>query len=165
MVVEEKWIVRRPLDGVPKLDDFELVKSDVGPVGEGEIAFKAEFVSVDPYLRYRAAAVKPPATMPGSIVATVTESKHPKFSAGQRILAHCGWVKTGKLNPEVKELSVMPAPEIGSLSPSLLLGACGMPGVTAYKGLLELCQPKQGETVLVNAAAGAVGSLVGQVLQ
>ena len=56
-----------------------------------------------------------------------------------------------------------PAPSIGTLSPSLLLGALGMPGATAYFGLLEICQPKAGETVVVNGAAGAVGSLVGQI--
>ena len=57
----------------------------------------------------------------------------------------------------------MPAPDLGKLSKSLLLGSCGMPGNTAYFGLLELCEPKQGETVVVSGAAGAVGSLVGQI--
>ena len=57
----------------------------------------------------------------------------------------------------------MPAPDLGKLSKSLLLGSCGMPGNTAYFGLLELCQPQPGETVVVSGAAGAVGSLVGQI--
>merc|ERR1719384_1100001 len=82
-----------------------------------------------------------------------------------------GWVDVGILDPMAKssapgsEGTVMtrPAPSIGTLSPSLLLGALGMPGATAYFGLLEICQPKAGETVVVNGAAGAVGSLVGQI--
>ena len=60
-------------------------------------------------------------------------------------------------------MSCVKAPELPGVSLSLLLGACGMPGNTAYFGLLELCQPKPGETVVVNGAAGAVGSLVGQI--
>ena len=60
-------------------------------------------------------------------------------------------------------LAMMKAPELPGLSPSLLLGACGMPGNTAFFGFLEICQPKDGDTVVVNGAAGAVGSLVGQI--
>ena len=60
-------------------------------------------------------------------------------------------------------MSVFKAPDIGKLSPSLLLGACGMPGNTAYYGLMEICQPKKGDVLVVNGSAGAVGSLVGQI--
>merc|ERR1719481_2158903 len=88
--------------------------------------------------------MKPPIDpMIGSSVAVVEESKNPKFPKGAII--------------------VILAPDLGPMSKSLLLGACGMPGNTAYFGFLELCEPKAGETVVVSGAAGAVGSLVGQI--
>ena len=71
--------------------------------------------------------------------------------------------KMGRDSPGNTLGGIMPAPELSPLSKSLLLGSCGMPGNTAYFGLLELCQPKAGETVVVSGAAGAVGSLVGQI--
>merc|ERR1712020_228498 len=113
----------------------------------------------------------PPFTMIGSSVAEVEESRHPDFPVGTTIVLMAGWVERGIVDPDkMKKDSpggtlggVMPAPDLPGLSKSLLLGACGMPGNTAYFGLLELCQPKAGETVVVNGAAGAVGSLVGQI--
>ncbi len=80
----------------------------------------------------------------------------------------CVFLSTGKLNPSKNSSvagipPVVLVPDLKDLSPSLHLGACGMPGVTAHRGFLDLCQPKKGEMALVNAAAGAVGSLVGQV--
>ena len=79
---------------------------------------------------------------------------------GQTIITQSGWVERGVVKPDGR---ITPAPDLGKLSKSLLLGSCGMPGNTAYFGLLELCQPKAGETVVVSGAAGAVGSLVGQI--
>merc|ERR1719466_708787 len=113
----------------------------------------------------------PPFTMIGSSVAEVEESKHPSYPKGSTIIILAGWVERGVVSPDTmgkdspgKTLGgVMPAPDLGPLSKSLLLGACGMPGNTAYFGLLEICKPKAGETVVVSGAAGAVGSLVGQI--
>merc|ERR1719445_2703567 len=113
----------------------------------------------------------PPMTMIGGALYKVLQSKNKDFPEGSQIMSMIGWVDVGILDPMAKssapgsEGTVMthPAPSIGTLSPSLLLGALGMPGNTAYFGLLELCQPKAGETVVVNGAAGAVGSLVGQI--
>merc|ERR1711992_295330 len=109
--------------------------------------------------------------MIGSSVEVVEESKNPKFPKGAIIVILAGWVERGIVNPDNMGKNspgntlggVMPAPDLGPMSKSLLLGACGMPGNTAYFGFLELCQPKSGETVVVNGAAGAVGSLVGQI--
>merc|ERR1719481_246159 len=121
-------------------------------------------------MRPYTARMTPPITMIGSSVAEVEESLHPAFPRGATIVTYAGWVERGVLTPdEVNKNSsgglggVIRAPQIGSLRLSLLLGVCGMPGNTAYFGLLELCQPKQGETVVVSGAAGAVGSLVGQI--
>merc|ERR1719348_1108223 len=115
--------------------------------------------------------MSPPFTMIGSSVAVVEETKNPKFVKGQTIIILAGWVERGIVNPDKMGKDspgntlggIMPAPELGKLSKSLLLGSCGMPGNTAYFGLLEICKPKAGETVVVSGAAGAVGSLVGQI--
>merc|ERR1719251_130477 len=115
--------------------------------------------------------MSPPFTMIGSSVAEVEESRNPKFTVGQTIIILAGWVERGIVDPVNMGKNspgntlggVMPAPDLGPMSKSLLLGACGMPGNTAYFGFLELCQPKAGETVVVSGAAGAVGSLVGQI--
>merc|ERR1719460_1606136 len=114
----------------------------------------------------------PPFTMLGSSVAEVEESRHPDFPVGATIVLMAGWVERGIVDPDkMKKDSpgeslggVMPAPDLPKgLSKSLLIGSCGMPGNTAYFGLLDICKPKAGETVVVSGAAGAVGSLVGQI--
>merc|ERR1711963_1206350 len=113
--------------------------------------------------------LQPPCDMTiGQIVAKVVESKHKDFPENCIVLANVGWVKTGIFNVDAINTaqpgSLMRAPEMPpGASLSYLLGACGVPGIAAYFGLLEICQPKDGETVIVNGAAGAVGSLVGQI--
>merc|ERR1719385_158510 len=112
----------------------------------------------------------PPFTMIGSSVAEVEESRHPNFPVGTTIVLMAGWGGRGIVDPDkMKKDSpgqtlggVVPAPDLPSgLSKSLLIGSCGMPGNTAYFGLLEICKPKAGETVVVSGAAGAVGNVVG----
>merc|ERR1719398_148374 len=106
----------------------------------------------------------PPFTMIGSSVAEVEESRHPDFPVGATIVLMAGWVERGIVDPDkMKKDSpgeslggVMPAPDLPKgLSKSLLIGSCGMPGNTAYFGLLDICKPKAGETVVVSGAAGA----------
>merc|ERR1712141_668917 len=116
--------------------------------------------------------MNPPYTMIGQNVAKIIESKDPEYPKDSVVLTKSGWVKTGivqtsgslggfgiKANQLVDKVPDLPP----GLSQSVLLGVCGMPGCTAYFGFLEICQPKSGETVVVNGAAGAVGSLVGQI--
>merc|ERR1719312_594804 len=113
----------------------------------------------------------PPFTMIGSSVAVVEESRHPTYPKGSTIVILAGWIERGIVDPDKMGMAspgnnlggVLKAADMGSLSKSLLLGACGMPGNTAYFGLLEICKPQAGETVVVSGAAGAVGSLVGQI--
>merc|ERR1719331_766735 len=115
----------------------------------------------------------PPFTMIGSSVAEVEESRHPDFPVGTTIVLMAGWVERGIVDPDKMNKDspggtlggVMPVPDQypTGLSKSLLIGSCGMPGNTAYFGFLELCNPQPGETVVVSGAAGAVGSLVGQI--
>merc|ERR1719186_2140724 len=112
-------------------------------------------------------SMTPPLTMIGSSVALVEESRNSKYPKGSSVISYAGWVERAVVNPESKMRTMpmcVPAPPLPpAINPSLLLGACGMPGNTAYFGFLEICQPKAGETVVVSGAAGAVGSLVGQI--
>ena len=171
MVKGRRWVLKHHFDGVPKAEDFELVEEDLPELKDGQVLVKALWLSVDPYMRPYTARLNPPFTMIGEALFKVLESKNQKFPKGSQLLCNCGWVDVGILDPNDKfsapgqnsKLTPHPAPSIGNLSSSLLLGACGMTGNTAYFGLLELCKPKAGETVVVNGAAGAVGSLVGQI--
>jgi len=172
MVLGRKWVLLQHFSGNPKPEDFKLVEEELGELKDNEIQFKSLFLSVDPYMRPYTMRMKPPIDpMIGSSVAVVEESKNPKFPKGAIIVILAGWVERGIVDPDNMGKNspgntlggVMPAPDLGPMSKSLLLGACGMPGNTAYFGFLELCEPKAGETVVVSGAAGAVGSLVGQI--
>jgi len=157
-------LAARP-SGFPKESDFQLVESPVPTPGPGEFLIRTIFLSVDPYMRGRMndrPSYAPPVglgqTMVGNIVGQVAQSNHPKFPAGAYVEARLGWqefaVSDGKgvriVDPQIAPLSAF-------------IGVLGMPGLTAYFGLLDIGQPKPGETVLVSGAAGAVGSAVGQI--
>jgi len=174
MVVGRKWVLKQHFHGEPKKGDLELVTEQLPRLQERQILFRSEYLSVDPYMRPYMSRLKPPVTMIGSSVAVVEQSTHPDFPTGTTVIIHAGWVERGVCSPDemgpgasvgssaTKMGRIMAVPELG-VSKSLLLGACGMPGNTAYFGLLELCRPQSGETVVVSGAAGAVGSLVGQI--
>ncbi|XP_052740250.1 prostaglandin reductase 1-like [Bicyclus anynana] len=169
MVKARKWVVKKHFDGVPKLSDFEIVEYELPPLKDGEVLLKTEWVSVDPYLRAYNKNVPVPYDQFSFQVGVVKETRNPKFPVGTKVVTHKGWcdyVIVRETSPEVgefpKELTYK-LPDLQGLSPSLGVGAVGMPGVTAYFGFLQVCQPKAGETVVVTGAAGAVGSLVGQI--
>merc|ERR1719153_349167 len=113
----------------------------------------------------------PPFTMIGGAVGLVEQSKNPEFPVGCTIIHTAGWVergvvnpdKMGKASPSGKLGGVKKAVDMGNLSKSLLLGACGMPGNTAWFGLTEICEAKKGDTVVVSGAAGAVGNVGGDM--
>ncbi|XP_054274432.1 prostaglandin reductase 1-like isoform X1 [Macrosteles quadrilineatus] len=166
-----RWVYAHSFKGEPKVSDFELVEEDVPPVKEGEVKFEALYLSVDPYMRAYVNKLggKTGFTMFGGQVARVVESKHPEYKVGSIVVGQLGWQLFTVGNPEeittvfgAKE-KPMVLPDLGGLSPSLALGVLGMPGNTAYFGFLEICKPVAGETVVVSGAAGAVGSLVGQI--
>jgi hypothetical protein len=157
-------LASRPV-GMPKLSDFKLVEEPVRTVGDGELLVKALYLSVDPYMRGRiseaksyAAPVAIGGTLVGGVVGQVVESKNAKFRAGDIVQGEFGWqehvVSDGK---GVRKVD----PSIAPISTAI--GILGMPGLTAYFGLLEIGQPKAGETVVVSGAAGAVGMAVGQI--
>jgi len=151
--------------GLPVASDFHLMTGPMPIPGEGELLLRTEFLSLDPYMRNLMDPVGPGyappvplgGAMPGGTVSRVVDSRHPDYRAGDLVLANSGWqdyaVSDGKdLQP------------IGGMArPSLALGALGMPGFTAHVGLLDIGQPKPGETVVVAAATGGVGAMVGQI--
>jgi hypothetical protein len=154
----------RPL-GAPKPSDFDLVQAPVPAPNSGEILCRTIYLSLDPYMRGRISGVKsyakgvdPGELMVGGTVSEVMESRHPDFKAGDLVQAYDGWQTHAVSNGAgVRRLDPAQAPI------STALGVLGMPGMTAYVGLLDIGRPKAGETVVVSAASGAVGSVVGQI--
>ena len=157
-------LASRP-QGAVALSNFRLETVDVPPLREGELLLRTLYLSLDPYMRRRmddaksyAPSVAIGEVMVGESVAEVVESKHPKFSAGDTVLAYTGW-QTHALSDGTGVRKRDPA-----LAPiTTALGVLGMPGFTAYAGMRVIGQPKAGETVVVAAATGPVGSLVGQL--
>ena len=154
----------RPV-GAPKPTDFSLVEAPVPALGDGEILTRTIYLSLDPYMRGRISGVKsyakgvdPGDLMVGGTVGEIVESKHPAFKAGDIVQGYDGWQTHGvSKGAGVRTLDPKQAPI------STALGVLGMPGMTAYVGLLDIAQPKEGETVVVSAASGAVGAVVGQL--
>jgi len=157
-------LAARPV-GMPKESDFSLVESPVPSPADGQVLVKTAFLSVDPYMRGRITGVRTYAdpvnigdVMEGGTVGRVVESKHPGFAPGDFVHSNWGWQEYAAVNGQaLRKLDPKLAPV------STALGVLGMPGMTAYFGFLEICKPQAGETALVSGAAGAVGSLVGQI--
>ncbi|MFG2050118.1 NADP-dependent oxidoreductase [Micromonospora sp. NPDC048935] len=160
----EIHLANRP-QGWPTEDTFRLVETDVPTPGPGQLVVRNQYLSVDPYMRGRMNDVKsyvPPfaldAPLDGAAVGEVVASESPDVAVGDTVLHGLGW----------REYALLDATSARPVDPSLApvsayLGVLGMPGLTAYAGLLEVAAMKPGETVFVSAAAGAVGSLVGQI--
>jgi len=157
-------LASRP-SGFPTESDFRLVETATPSPGPGEFSARVIYLSVDPYMRGRmsparsyAAPVEIGQVMVGGAIGQVVESTHPQFRPGEFVVGMFGWqqyaVSDGKgvrkVDPGVAPLSVW-------------LGVLGITGLTAYFGLLDICDPQPGETVVVSGAAGAVGSIVGQI--
>lgn len=157
-------LAARPV-GFPKESDFELAETSVADPAEGELLVRNLFMSVDPYMRGRmnegrsyTAPFEIGQPLSGAAVGEVVKTETPDFREGDFVMSTAGWREyflsggpgLRKLDPEIDPISAY-------------LGVLGMPGLTAYVGLLDIGQPKDGETVFVSAAAGAVGSVVGQI--
>ena len=154
----------RPV-GEPKESDFALVETPIPEPEEGEVLNRTVYLSLDPYMRGRmsdrasyAAPVELGSVMVGGGVSQVMQSNHPQFSAGDFVLGYDGWQAYGVSKGEtLRKLD----PKQASIS--YALGITGMPGMTAYFALLDVGQPQSGETVVISAASGAVGSVAGQI--
>lgn len=164
MVKARKYVVKKHFQGLPKRDDFEIVEQELPPLLDGEILLKTEYISVDPYIRALNSSMQVPYDQFGCQVATVQESKNADYPVGIKVVSYAGWCDYFILNPSTADkVYTYKMPDLQGLATSLGVGAISWVGATAYFGFLEICQPKPGETVVVTAAAGAVGSLVGQI--
>jgi NADPH-dependent curcumin reductase len=151
--------------GTPTTDNFEAVDVSMPALKDGDVLRRTIYLSLDPYMRGRmsdapsyAAPVNVGAVMCGHTVSEVVESSNPDFRAGDLVAGYDGWQQYAASNgKDVRKLDPRVAPV------STAIGVLGMPGATAYVGLMDIGQPKPGETVLVSAASGAVGSSVGQL--
>ncbi|MBI2959100.1 MAG: NADP-dependent oxidoreductase [Betaproteobacteria bacterium] len=146
-------------------DNFRLVESPLPVAAEGQVLVRNHWLSLDPYMRGRMDAGKSYAkgaelgqVMVGGTAGEVLESKSPKFKTGDMVAGALGWQEYG-----AAEAAALTRIDTSLAPASYYLGILGMPGVTAWMGLLEIAQPKEGETVVVSAAAGAVGGAAGQI--
>jgi NADPH-dependent curcumin reductase CurA len=146
-------------------DNFRLEQVPVTQPGPGQVLVRNHYLSLDPYMRGRmeesksyAAPQEIGATMVGGTVGVVEASNHPGFAVGDAVMGMLGWQEYGLADgAQLMKIDTRAVPM------SAYLGPLGMPGVTAWYGLNRICAPKAGETVLVSAASGAVGSVVGQL--
>lgn len=157
-------LTERPV-GAPTADTFRMAEAELPALQDGEVLLRVIYLSLDPYMRGRMSDARSYATpvevggmMGGGTVCEVIETRNAKFPVGTFVQSMSGWqshaVENGK---ELRRLDPADAPI------STSVGVLGMPGLTAYVGLLDIGEPKEGETVVVSAASGAVGSVVGQL--
>ncbi|MBV8470636.1 MAG: NADP-dependent oxidoreductase [Burkholderiaceae bacterium] len=160
-------LVSRP-SGEASADNFKLVSAEVPELAEGSVLVRNHFLSLDPYMRGRMndsksyAAPQPlNAVMIGGTVGEVLESRNANFKVGDKVVGMGGWQEY--LVVDASQRGVLQKVDTTHVPLPAYLGAVGMPGVTAWYGLTQIIQPKAGETVVVSAASGAVGSAVGQL--
>ncbi|XP_029616191.1 prostaglandin reductase 1 isoform X1 [Salmo trutta] len=162
MVQAKTWVLTRHFEGFPKDSNFELKLEQLPEPKDGEVLLEALFLSVDPYMRpFSRVRMKEGEVMIGTQVAKVIQSNNPTFPVGCHVVGRCGW-RTHTVS-DGTGLTCLLSDWPQDVSMSLALGAIGMPGLTALYGLEEVLGLQAGETLLVNAAAGAVGSIVGQI--
>ncbi|QLC34185.1 NADP-dependent oxidoreductase [Halarchaeum sp. CBA1220] len=165
MATNRQFVLAQRPDGVPDDEDFELVETDVPEPGPHEVLVRTRYLSVDPYMRDRMregeSYAEPWAVgdaLRGAVVGEVVESNHPDYEAGDTVTGNLVWADYA-----VADGADVVAVETGDLRESVALGVLGMPGRTAYFGVTDVLDPDPGDTVVVSAAAGAVGSVVGQI--
>jgi NADPH-dependent curcumin reductase CurA len=157
-------LASRP-QGHVSTDNFRLETVPVPNVAEGQVLVRNHFLSLDPYMRMRMEDVKSyaapqalNAVMVGGTAGEVVASKNPKFQVGDKVVGMFGWAEMG-----LSDGAGLKKVDTAHIPLSAYLGAVGMPGMTAWYGLTQIIAPKAGETVVVSAASGAVGSVVGQL--
>ncbi|MGQ0654386.1 MAG: NADP-dependent oxidoreductase [Betaproteobacteria bacterium] len=165
MPQNKAWTLASYPTGWVTEQNFKLVESSAPSPKDGEVLVRNHWLSLDPYMRGRLSqqksyvkGVEIGEVMTGETAGEVVESKHPKFKPGDTVTAPSGW----QLYCSVKG-DLLTHVDAGKAPLSYFLGCLGMPGRTAYFGLKEIIAPKAGETVVVSAASGAVGSVVGQL--
>ncbi|MGB2078267.1 MAG: NADP-dependent oxidoreductase [Vibrio sp.] len=164
MITSQGIVFKKRPNGLPTSDCFSLETQTIASPADGEFVIKNLWLSVDPYMRGRMSDQKSYVPgfqlgelLEGSAIGEVVESNHPDFKVGDKVSSMLGWREYAVSNGEM----VQKLPQT-SLPLQSFLGAAGMPGLTAWVGLMEIAKLQEGETVLVSAASGAVGSLVCQ---
>jgi NADPH-dependent curcumin reductase len=163
--IRRSVVLKHRPDGSPRREDFEIREDAIPTPGAGEVVTRTIWLSIDPYMRGRlrvqqtyAQPVNPGEVMTGETVGEVVATADPRFVPGDVVIGARGW-QTHSATPgeRLTKLDRHGAPL------SAYLGVLGMPGATAFRGVTEICQPKKGETVVISAASGAVGSVAGQL--
>lgn len=165
MTMNKRVLLRHRPQGWVTEGDFEISEAPIPAPGEGQLLVRNHFLSLDPYMRGRMSDAKSYAAsaelgdvMVGGTVGEVLESRDPAFKPGDFVVGGLGWQEFGAAAAKTfRKIDAKAAPA------QAYLGVLGMPGVTAWMGLLTIGEPKPGETVAVSAASGAVGSAVGQI--
>lgn len=166
MTTNTQVLLKRRPDGEPAESDFEIVTTEIPALEDGQILTRTVYLSLDPYMRGRMSDARSYAeptpvggVMTGGTVSVVEESKNERFKAGDIVVTHTGWqeyaVSDGKGVRTLRPVAGVPV--------STGVGVLGMPGMTAYVGLKNIGEPKEGETLVVAAASGPVGATVGQI--
>ncbi|MCH2184986.1 NADP-dependent oxidoreductase [Myxococcota bacterium] len=165
--INQKWVLAQRPTGEPTDDCFRLEEETVGELADGEILVQVHYLSLDPYMRGRmregksyAEPIQIGEIITGECAGVVIESRSARWNEGDTLTVHEGWQSLARVHGDAATL--LPAdPDLAPLS--AWLGVVGMPGRTAYFGLERLGKPQSGETLVVSAASGAVGSVVGQL--
>ncbi len=166
--MNKQWLLASRPAAEATTGNFRLVETALPALQDGQVLVRHHFLSLDPYMRMRMNDAKSyaqpqplDAVMIGGTAGEVIESRHPKFAAGDKVVGMGGWQQYSVVDGN--QAGVMRKVDTTHVPLSAYLGAVGMPGVTAWYGLVKLCAPKAGETIVVSAASGAVGSAVGQL--
>jgi NADPH-dependent curcumin reductase CurA len=165
MTRNRQWLLASRPRGAVEEANFRLVEADLAPLQDGQLRVRVHYLSLDPYMRGRMDEAKSYAAsqplgevMIGGTVGEVVESRNARYRAGDTVVGMGGWQEL-----HVSDGAGLTKVDARVLPESVYLGAVGMPGVTAWYGLNQIGRPRPGETVLVSAASGAVGSVVGQL--
>jgi NADPH-dependent curcumin reductase len=167
-ITRTQVLFRREPRGLPVPDDFEIVEGETPALEEGQFLVVNRYLSLDPYMRmlmgggwtFRGYSMRPGQVMIGRAIGEVIETRHPDYRSGDRLVGNFGWQTHAVSDGTDVDFPVRPREGVPLTA---YLGACGSNGATAWTGLKLIGDPKPGETVLVSAAAGSVGSAVGQL--
>lgn len=167
-IMNKQWLLASRPTGEATADNFRLVETPVPELADGQVLVRHHFMSLDPYMRGRmndAKSYAQPqalgAVMGGGTVGEVAASRNAGFSVGDKVVGMGGWQQYAVV--DANQRGVLNKVDATHIPLSAYLGSVGMPGVTAWYGLTKIIEPKAGETVVVSAASGAVGSVVGQL--
>ena len=170
-LINQQWLLASRPTGEPSADNFKLVETavpELAALAEGQVLVRHHYMSLDPYMRGRMndgkSYAQPQAlneVMGGGTVGEVVASRHPKYVAGDTVLGMGGWQQYRVV--DAGQPGVLQKVDARQIPLQAYLGAVGMPGVTAWYGLVRIINPQAGQTVVVSAASGAVGSMVGQL--